>query len=242
MKTKIIIFLLSLFMALQADAQSKTRFLKIAYQSTPQSPKIMALLREQIKDQDQLNKLFSLLSDYKFSYSLYVDTKTAKSAYVLDSVNKVDKIAVFGNTDFSFYDGVGNFYTAENFMKSDFLIKGVKTDLDWVITKDRMRIGQYNCLKATHKLFPTVVLWFTPELPVPTGPAFCYGLPGLVLKVDTDFDETSLLSINYLRDGSKLEEEYRSLQDKVKAKKTIPLKEALKSKENFLNEALKGSP
>ena len=75
------------------------------------------------------------------------------------------------------------------------------------------KIGQYNCFKATYekkveeKVFSfgswdnnksagrlktvEVVAWFTPEIPVSSGPSWYQGLPGLILEVSDD--DTTIL-------------------------------------------------
>ena len=50
------------------------------------------------------------------------------------------------------------------------------------------------CMKATAELEGDVVTaWFTPEIPVPAGPAEYHGLPGLILAVER-LDETIFLA------------------------------------------------
>jgi len=239
MKTKPIFLFLALLGALQGFSQTGNRYLTVSYTTTPQSPKIVSFLREQIKDPDQLDKILGMLSDYKFHYVLYVDTKTARSAYVLKSVDKVDRVQVFGSTESSNRDEAGNFLTGENFMGSQYVVKGGPKDLNWNITREKTEIGKRSCLKATLRDFPDIVVWFDPELPVDGGPGYCYGLPGLVVKVETNFDETILSGITTSNDGTEFEEAYAKLNREMMGKKTVSLPESLKSKDNFLRQAMK---
>ena len=76
------------------------------------------------------------------------------------------------------------------------------------MTGESKKIGQYTCFKATYekkvkeKVFSfgswdnnksagrfktvEVVAWFTPEIPVSSGPSWYQGLPGLILEVNDD--------------------------------------------------------
>ena len=97
-----------------------------------------------------------------------------------------------------------------------FLIKDSIAPTKWVMTGETKKIGKYNAYKATYtkevedrvmsfsrnrgqnsndeqnnpalpktKLV-TMTAWFTPEIPVSTGPAMYGGLPGLILEIGDD--------------------------------------------------------
>ena len=77
-----------------------------------------------------------------------------------------------------------------------FLIADALAPLKWKITKESKKIGNYTAYKAT--LQPVkmemgiyaqaktlqVEVWYTPDIPVPTGPEQYWGLPGLILQFD----------------------------------------------------------
>jgi GLPGLI family protein len=89
-----------------------------------------------------------------------------------------------------------------------FLITDPIEDMKWQITGETKKIGQYSCYKATYekeiqeRVFSfgsesqnqnnvktktvEVAAWFTPEIPVSTGPSWYQGLPGLILEVSDD--------------------------------------------------------
>lgn len=89
-----------------------------------------------------------------------------------------------------------------------FLITDPIENPKWKMTGETKQIGQYTCYKATYEkevqevVFSfgsqaqgqnnkktkkvEVVAWFTPEIPVATGPSWYQGLPGLILEVSDD--------------------------------------------------------
>jgi len=72
------------------------------------------------------------------------------------------------------------------FMSRTFLIEDKLQINDWKITDETLKIGDYLCKKATLKKSDNnVIAWFTNEIPSNEGPREYYGLPGLVLKVET---------------------------------------------------------
>jgi len=80
------------------------------------------------------------------------------------------------------------------FMTRDFRVKDSLEHLAWKLQPERRKIGNYICMKATAALDgDELTAWFTPEIPVPAGPAEYYGLPGLVLAVER-LDETIFLA------------------------------------------------
>ena len=102
-----------------------------------------------------------------------------------------------------------------------FLIRDNIEPTKWVMTGESKKIGQYNAFKATYtkeveeQVFSfsrrqqqnndeennnpaqpktklvTMTAWFTPEIPVSTGPAMYGGLPGLILEI-SDGNRTML--------------------------------------------------
>lgn len=61
---------------------------------------------------------------------------------------------------------------------------------DWNITDDQLKIGDFNCQKATLKYGGRDwTAWFTQEIPIQDGPYVFSGLPGLIIKIsDTAHD------------------------------------------------------
>lgn len=82
----------------------------------------------------------------------------------------------------------------QEFMTREFLVESPLENRGWKLDSIRKKIGEYICMKATMNLEGDMVTaWFTPELPVPAGPAEYHGLPGLILAVE-HLDETIFLA------------------------------------------------
>lgn len=68
-----------------------------------------------------------------------------------------------------------------------FVAGEVVPKISWKISKESQKILNYTCYKATTTFRGReYIAWFTPELPYNYGPWKLQGLPGLILKADTD--------------------------------------------------------
>lgn len=114
----------------------------------------------------------------------------------------------------------------EDFMQRKFLVEVEIKSAGWKITGNQKTILNYSCMEAVREdsLGKTIV-WFTPAIPVSTGPQKFAGLPGLVLEAILDDGEqiiTATLVTNELdekmiekpKDGKKVtDEEYNAIVD-----------------------------
>lgn len=74
------------------------------------------------------------------------------------------------------------------FMTRMFLIEKELGVSDWKLTGNEKTILGYPCQEATREPNDStkIVAWFTPTIPIPSGPGEYLNLPGLVLAVDLD--------------------------------------------------------
>ena len=78
----------------------------------------------------------------------------------------------------------------KEFMDKTFLIRDTLELAKWKITGEQKEVSGMNCMKAVY--IPDegdttkIEVWFTPEIPVSSGPAGYGGLPGLILHLDVD--------------------------------------------------------
>lgn len=76
------------------------------------------------------------------------------------------------------------------FVDKNFLIKDSLPQINWKITKEKKEILGFTCYKATALLKNKmeVTAWYSPKLNFKTGPDKFWGLPGLILDVETIMD------------------------------------------------------
>ena len=107
------------------------------------------------------------------------------------------------------------FVQDQEFFGKQFLIKDQLTSYPWVMGKEMRKIGEYTAFKATTMIpaeslnwtrprpreaeqneneveqaeevveMITVTAWYTPQIPVSQGPSEFWGLPGLILELNT---------------------------------------------------------
>lgn len=110
------------------------------------------------------------------------------------------------------------FANQNEFFGKEFLVQDALEPLEWKLEKETKNIGEYTCFKATYTTTRTVMssvstsdgeeesssdeqteeevtvtAWYTPQIPVKSGPRNYQGLPGLILEV-SDGSETILCS------------------------------------------------
>ena len=93
-----------------------------------------------------------------------------------------------------------NYVNQKDLFGKQFIIQGALENIAWQKTNAVKTIGKYVCFKATAQVANTnryddddnqgetitVVAWFTLDIPVSQGPGMFWGLPGLILEVQTE--------------------------------------------------------
>ena len=89
----------------------------------------------------------------------------------------------------------GQLIQKEDFLGRTFLITGETATLAWRLTDERSEFLGYLSQKATAVHDSTTIeAWFTPEIPVPAGPARYGGLPGLILVLTLNDGQTTYVA------------------------------------------------
>ncbi|MEE9363012.1 MAG: GLPGLI family protein [Cellulophaga sp.] len=154
--------------------------------------------------QEQLRKQFQQEYTLAFNQQESIYTKNEK----LEAPNPAPvsgiQIMISGGSDILYINTKENRYAqkTEIFGKS-FLVKDKLKVEDWELTKDTKTIGAYVCFKAIRteetrtqafdsdtnglkevKANKIITAWYTPQIPIKTGPSNYSGLPGLILEVN----------------------------------------------------------
>lgn len=82
------------------------------------------------------------------------------------------------------------------FMTRSFLIEGELEASGWKLTGEQKMVLDYPCQQATqtNEEGQTTIAWFTPSIPVSTGPGKYLGLPGLVLEIESNNGDHHILA------------------------------------------------
>lgn len=183
-----------------------------SFLDNPRRAQWRGYLEKMLKDNTEKNYVLEFNSNesiYKEEEKLEVDDGRGgfnwMAQYMGDNIGKLYK----NNSD--------NISVNETeFMGRFFLLTDSLNQNKWKMSGESKKIGQYTCYKASYtkkveeKAFSfsnwnqsnqtpkkkkfrdvEVVAWFTPDIPISSGPAFYGGLPGLIMEV-TD-DKTKIL-------------------------------------------------
>jgi len=211
MKHIIYIFLLVTSLSFSQDFQGKAYYMsKISvdksFLDNPQTAQYKGYMEKMLKrntEKDYVLEFNSTESIYTEQKKLEIDDGRSgynwMAQYVGDNIGKLykninDKVSI-NETEF-----MGRF----------FLLTDSLSDQKWKMTGDSKKIGKYTCYKASYEkeveesTFSfgnseqnlnnqkkkmrkvNVVAWFTPEIPIATGPSWYGGLPGLILEINDD--------------------------------------------------------
>lgn len=138
-----------------------------------------------IEDANIRNMVINQLSNKKETFSL----KVSNGKYLFEAISNEQNngtVMQIGGSSAIYMDmDTKTSVSQENILDRTFLIKETIKTYDWNITTENKEIINKKCTKATLKENPTIVAWFTSEIPVSFGPMGYYGLPGLILQLET---------------------------------------------------------
>lgn len=123
-----------------------------------------------------------------------------QSIYEENSYSDVTVVRTDGQ-EIIYRDQANNTHVKQtDFMSRTFLIKDNLPSHDWFISSDSLIVGGYHCRKAILKNDDKHILaWYTSEVPSNEGPRDFYGLPGLIMKVETGVKTIEARSISILK-------------------------------------------
>jgi len=176
--------------------------------STQMNSDLEKQMKEMLKKKFQ--KTFKL--SFNKEASVYKEDESLARPQVGSSVMQIQVVGVGDGGDILYKNTKHNIFTDQkDVLGKIFLVKDTLKSHDWKLEPETKHIGEYTCYKATftqeieivsHTSFNaastnekkstkkqhktrTVTAWYKPQIPVNNGPANYYGLPGLILEVNT---------------------------------------------------------
>lgn len=82
-----------------------------------------------------------------------------------------------------------------------FLIKDQLPKIEWKLSDETKQIENFHCKKATAQFDgQEITAWYSEEIPLPLGPRYYRGLPGLIISLSNDNQNYKAISIHKLDD------------------------------------------
>lgn len=166
-------------------------------------PPEMEGMKDQIPE-FRTNKFILLFNSGETLYKVNEKTETEKAeeqAYRPGRSRRGMHMRFGGNREgnSAVYTDLNEYLTlsSTSFFGKQFLINGAVDTFAWKVSGKQKQVGSYLCMEAIHSdTSETVVVWFTPMIPVQTGPAGYSGLPGMILHVDINDGERMITALD----------------------------------------------
>lgn len=248
--SKSILFLLFYFYFTSIiSGQTDSKIIKVSYVGTPISQYQFSV--NDSRPQDYRQSVVDLMQGYKYYYTLYVNPKTNQSLYKFEKL-LVKKPKGQEKTNLQLNDELAyciktnskNYYKFETLFEREFYSIGSMEDIEWEITNEKKVMLGFECTKAVAKNKNYLIsVWFTDKIPVSSGPANYFGLPGLVIWAEDFFRTTQIEKIEYISEKQfPLAEEIKKIKvtfDKNKKSSEIQEKLFLEKKSSLVKSMMK---
>ena len=180
-------------------------------------------------DMDQLAKEINLKTNIK----TYLKGNNKNSVYIEDFMNAFSEspdnvFSIKAKQNPIYFKELGKkTITYNDHIRLKFFdIKDSISSYNWTLHNESKKILNYNCQKATCSFRGrNFTVYFTNELPFSDGPWKFFGLPGLILEVNSD---DSIATITLIAEKIELKNENIAVENLYKNKKIISIDEYIK--------------
>jgi GLPGLI family protein len=126
--------------------------------------------------------------------SLYKNAESSETEDVMEQEGGAVVMRIVSDDDKIYRDLVSNTRIEQReFMSRTFLIQDDAGKTDWKLTGEQKTILGYPCQEASRdEDGRKIKAWFTPAIPVSTGPGNYGNLPGLILAIDVNDGERAI--------------------------------------------------
>lgn len=185
MKKFFVLFLLTAFMAVNAQETANRFFYELSYKPRKDSAKVekVMMILDVTKDK-------SIYRDYTMVAQdsiLKIQFDQMMKSGVYKDFSKMVTMPKFSEKVYKFYPDMKIQYVER--ISSGFTPVNIGYDdeskMNWNISAEKVKIGSYNTQKATTEFGGRQwVAWFAADIPLQDGPYKFHGLPGLIVKVE----------------------------------------------------------
>lgn len=129
--------------------------------------------------------------DMLYSDDVYLFTQTSNTLdNDIKSIGQPNSYYMDFNTD--------SLFVQKYILDKEFLVVDTIIPYSWTISDERKTVNGIECIKATTTSGNNeTVAWFSPEIAIPYGPLGYFGLPGLIVELETPTYIYSLMDISY---------------------------------------------
>ena len=172
---------------------AQTSYLKCTYTAIP-------AVSEQVRDMKDVylrDMVVSKFKKEKRNYTMYVTEDKYLFQKSSDKTNGTNML--IGGINSIYIDKATNtIITEKTIVNKSYVIKDTAIPTRWKLTDETRVIHGKNCKKAIARGLLKVEAWYTPDIPFNYGPLGYFGLPGLIMELDTPSDLYTLNSFEYL--------------------------------------------
>ena len=249
MNKPIVLIIFYYFLISNIFGQTDKKIVKVSYIGTPISQYQFSV--NDSRPQDYKKSIVDLMQGYKYYYTLYVNPKTNQSLYKFEKL-LVKKPKGQEKTNLELNDELAyciktnskEYYKFETIFGRQFYSVGRMEDIEWEITNEKKVMLGFECTKAVAKNEDYLIsVWFTDKIPVSSGPANYFGLPGLVVWAEDFFRTTQIEKIEYINETQfPIAEEIKKIKssfDKNKKAGEIQEKLFLEKKSSLVKSMMK---
>ncbi len=175
------------FYSLTSKAQTKQG--AVFYEETRVSltPEKRKQIEEQMTDPSIREMIFKRLEENSKSSMVLIFNQNISSYKISENQGGDLRVKSLGEgTGKNYFKDLSNhsYISQADILGKPFLISDILKKIDWKLTGNGKQINKMNCQKATAIVGKyEVEAWFTLEIPVSSGPANYWGLPGLIVEL-----------------------------------------------------------
>ena len=180
-------------------ANAQTSYLKCIYAETPA---VSDQVRE-MKDVYLRDIVVSKFKKEKKTYTMFVANNKYLFTKVSDKTNNPNML--IGAYNSIYIDkGTDSIISERTIVNKNYVIKDIAIAPRWKMTNETRIINGKKCTKAIARGLLKIEAWYTTDIPFSYGPLGYYGLPGLIIELDTPSDIYTLKSFEYLQKDPEL--------------------------------------